>query len=887
MVTPISVSITAVDHATKIFQQMNANIERMQAPVKNLQRSFDRFSQLSGMKRVNESFSRVRSSATSTFRVMGQIAPVLGTIASATTVAGIARLSTNWANFGSNLQTSSQRLGMSVSGLHSWQNGARLAGVSADTMTAAMGNLQENIWNARGGRNPQFIATLNAMHVAMNNVDGSARPMQAIMGDVANRIASIKDPVAQAALATANFGSAGNAMLPFLREGAGGMERYRREALKFGVMNEAGAKAANRLRMAQTRLTMSVEGFGYSVAQSVQPVLTPIIENMANWIAVNKDWVSGNLAGYVQQFSNYLKSINWQQVSNGAQQVWNSVKQFTQTIQENIEKIGGFKAVMEIIAVVLGAKVVSGVMSMISPFTSLAMTVTRLVIPAAFSLVTAIASFLGPVVLAGIAIVGVVTYIYKHWDPMKSWSENLRDIISGAFTGLVDGVKKIFKPFYDIPMAIYNAWDPTKSYFDNLISSIVAFFKKGWEYIKGIMDWIESAVDKLGSFLGKTKDTAKEVNQVMQKAPVFTQSSPIYANDNQPLAKGSGSSWFGSWFSGGQKGKEQPKSDAEKQIDRMTGQIGQFVTSWTSKIDQAAKASVATPVAATQGIAAANNVVQFPVAQQAQKVANRVTSPTNDYLTSLINRAKQGTNVTTAQGQALAMTESSGRWQGNSKSSAIGYMQLLKGTAKDLGVDRYDPAQNVKGGITYYNQMLKRVKGNSIAAYGAYHDGPGHEGVKRFLKSGGTDFSGFSKFAKQGMNRFQKYLGQAQGGQLQLPNGAVPQPMAANTNLVQSTMPRVPNMSNLGAGAVVPISANSGLGQLDGGAGAPMTSPPAIGLPQFENNNASSQKLLLEIDIKGKPEGMNIKANSKSSNLTIEKINYQRAMDPINSASGF
>lgn len=879
MVTPISVSVTAVDNATKIFQRVNANMERMQAPVKNLQRSFDRFSQLAGMNRLNEGFSRVRASATSTFRVMGQIAPVLGTITSAASIAGMVKLSTNWANFGSNLQTTSQRLGMSVSGLHSWQNGARLAGVSAESMTAAIGNFQENIWNARGGRNPQFVSTLNAMHVAMNNVDGSARSTQAIMGDVANVIAKVKDPVAQATLATAAFGSAGNAMLPFLREGAGGMERYRREALKYGVMNEAGANAANRLRVAQARMTMSVEGFGNSLAQSVQPVLTPIIENTAHWIAINKDWISQNIAGYVQQFANYLKSINWQQVSAGAQQVWNSVKQFTQTIQENIDKIGGFKAVMEIVAVVLGVKVASSVFSMISPFASLAMTITRLVIPAAFSLVTAIGSLLGPVTLIAVALVGAAAYIIKHWDPMKSWSENICNILSGAFTGLVDGVKKIFKPFYEIPMAIYKAWDPTKSYFDNLINSIMAVFAKGWEYIKGIMDWVASAVDTLGSFLGKTKDTAKEVQQVMKNTPSFTQTQQRYTNDNGGATVKNGG-WIGSWFTGGSKEKDGG-NNTNQQINKMTGQVSNLVTSLTDKVERATRVPSPPPAAAQASVA--SNVVSLPVSQKGLQAARQ--SPVfNDNLNNHIQRATQGSIVTPAQMKALIMTESGGRMIGNKTTSAYGYTQLTDAAAKDMGVNKFDPYQNVLGGLKYYQQMLKIVQGNSIAAYGAYHDGPGSKGVKQFLASGGTDLSGFSTEGMKGMMNFQNHLGQANGGLLQF-NQTIPQGIAANNNNVQATMPSMPNMSNIAS--VTPITANSGLGQLDGGGGVTMPSMPAIGLPQINNSPSEPQKIVLEIEIKGKPQGMDVKAKSRSPSLTVDSIHYQRAMDETKSASGF
>lgn len=880
MVTPISVSVTAVDNATKIFQRVNANMERMQAPVKNLQRSFDRFSQLAGMNRLNEGFSRVRASATSTFRVMGQIAPVLGTITSAVTIAGMARLSTNWANFGSNLQSTSQRLGMSVSGLHSWQNGARLAGVSAESMTAAIGNFQENIWNARGGRNPQFVSTLNAIHVAMNNVDGSARSTQAIMGDVANVFTKIKDPVAQATLATAVFGSAGNAMLPFLREGAEGMERYRREALKYGVMNEAGANAANRLRMAQARMTMSVEGFGNSLAQSIEPVLTPIIENMARWIAVNRGWISQNIAGYVQQFANYLKSINWQQVSSGAQQVWNSVKQFTQTIQENIDKIGGLKTVLGVVAGVMGMKVVGSVMSMISPFTTLAMTIGRMVVPAALSLLAA----MGPVawgVMAGCVAFGLaVTYVYKYWDPLKSWWENIWSSVSSIMNVWVNKLLPMINPFIGLPKSIYDHWDPTKNFFKNLLGGIKAYFKDTVEFIKGIMDWIGSAVDKLGGLIGKTKNTAQEVKQAMKIDPpssvLYTPS--VAANDNGGAAVKNGG-WIGSWFTGGSKEKDGG-NNTNQQINKMTGQVSNLVTSLTDKVERATRVP-ASPVAAQASVA--SNVVSLPVSQNGQQTARQ--SPVfNNTLNGYIQQATQGSIVSPAQMKALIMTESGGRMVGNKTTSAYGYTQLTNAAAKDMGVNKFDPYQNVLGGLKYYQKMLKIVHGNTIAAYGAYHDGPGSKGVKQFLASGGTDLSGFSTEGMKGMMNFQNHLGQANGGLLQF-NQTIPQGIAANNNNVQASMPSMPNMSNIAS--VPPITANSGLGQLDGGGGVTMPSMPAIGLPQINNSPSEPQKIVLEIEIKGKPQGMDIKANSRSPSLTVDSITYQRAMDATKSASGF
>lgn len=78
---------------------------------------------------------------------------------------------------------------------------------------------------------------------------------------------------------------------------------------------------------------------------------------------------------------------------------------------------------------------------------------------------------------------------------------------------------------------------------------------------------------------------------------------------------------------------------------------------------------------------------------------------------------------------AVLHQESTGRPNLTSPAGAYGYMQLMPGTAGDLGVDPSDPLQNITGGLTYLRQQLDRF-GDLPTALAAYNAGPG--AVERF-----------------------------------------------------------------------------------------------------------------------------------------------------------
>jgi soluble lytic murein transglycosylase-like protein len=113
-----------------------------------------------------------------------------------------------------------------------------------------------------------------------------------------------------------------------------------------------------------------------------------------------------------------------------------------------------------------------------------------------------------------------------------------------------------------------------------------------------------------------------------------------------------------------------------------------------------------------------------PIEPPADEPPAKAVGPGAPVLSVLVEAA-QANGLSPDLVEAVAWRESRLRAGVVSPAGAIGEMQLMPATARELGVDPYDTRQNLHGGARYLSGMMRRYRGDLVLALAAYNAGPG------------------------------------------------------------------------------------------------------------------------------------------------------------------
>jgi hypothetical protein len=163
---------------------------------------------------------------------------------------------------------------------------------------------------------------------------------------------------------------------------------------------------------------------------------------------------------------------------------------------------------------------------------------------------------------------------------------------------------------------------------------------------------------------------------------------------------------------------------------------------------QSGKGTLGFPVEQVEAITALPLRPKPPIAAQVTKTSNAVTNARELLIQAALQQGLEPEFV-----RSVALIESGIDQRVISEKGAIGVMQLMPGTAGQLGVNPWSVDQNVLGGATYLRQLLLRYNGDSALALAAYNAGPGavdkYKGVPPYAETRRYVVKVLNEYARQ------------------------------------------------------------------------------------------------------------------------------------------
>ena len=397
MANKLAITITAIDSATKTINKVNRSFANAFLPVTRLNRSIGNLAKATGVPKLAKGFVGVGKAAANVAEKIGKIFAPLAAIVGVGSIAGIAALATEWGKLAMSVTNAAANIGMSASELMGLQGTARLAGVSAEELTSSLTGLGNTMEDALYGRNQGALMLMNRLGISMHRLkDGSVDTQRAMM-DLAGVMQrpGIKGNAQVQNLIASQFGVSG--LLPLLRQGPAAIAAYQQKVRELGgEMSGPALAAATQFETHLLLLQTAVGGLKNSIGGALIPVLQPLVDQLTDWIAKNRELIATKVAEYAQQIANWVKTIDFKKVGDDIVDAVKGTLSF-------VDAIGGWKVALGGVLLMMGAPLLGAIADLGTALIGLGSVV-----------------WANPI-LAALGAIGFLSYeIYKHWNGISA-----------------------------------------------------------------------------------------------------------------------------------------------------------------------------------------------------------------------------------------------------------------------------------------------------------------------------------------------------------------------------------------------------------------------------------------------------------------------------------
>lgn len=428
--------------------------------------SFRKLLESDNFKKLNKQFLFFRRSLTNVTNQVTSAAKKLAlplTAAASAVGFSLSQMMSKFLDTGDAIDKASMRLGIGVDKLQSLQYAAKMSGSSAEDMNQALGKLNENIAKAAAGKNKELASLFDKLGISLRDAKGNLRTAADVLPEFADAIQRNTNSTVRARMAIAAFGDAGQKLIPMLQDGSKGLADMEKRAHDLGLtMSGEDVKAAADLGDRFSELGMVFDSFGNTLSAKLAPVLSPIIDDLAEFIAKNKEAFSGRLSEAVSKLADSLKKVDFEKLAKQCMDAFDA-------IGELYDKIGGFDTILKALAALMAGKVIIAIGSFVGSLLTLGQSFFALIPIIKAVGIAFVANPIGAVITA---IAAGAALIISNWDRVGPFFTGLWNSITGIFTSAVSNIEKVISGWVD---GIKTLWS---GLFNGDMSKIVdGFFK--------------------------------------------------------------------------------------------------------------------------------------------------------------------------------------------------------------------------------------------------------------------------------------------------------------------------------------------------------------------------------------------------------------------------
>ena len=317
--------------------------------------------------------------------------------------------------------------GMSTDKIQEWQHVATEAGVSQESMTAAMEGLIKRIpqLESEGGKATE---ALNKMGLSYEDLKNKSPDEQ--VDSLMKALANMQDPLERNAAGSALFGGAWKDLAPMLGMGAKGLDDAKKRAHDLGlVLSNESLQGANKFRQAFDQLKEVINKAAIKIGAEFAPIiaekLVPLIEK--------------KLVPAISKFINFIKKMI------------DSFNKLPEPVKKAIEKLVLIAAAMGPI-LKIGGKLVGGMGGIIRNIPKMISVFKKLtgIIKIVGTAVKALVGGFNPYLLIAAAVIAIGILIYKNWDKISKAAGKLKEAVVGKITAIFNKIKEIFHKIIDV-----------------------------------------------------------------------------------------------------------------------------------------------------------------------------------------------------------------------------------------------------------------------------------------------------------------------------------------------------------------------------------------------------------------------------------------------------